>query len=56
MKVSVVIPAYNEEKTISPSIEAILAQDYTDFEIIVVNNALARWNRNHLPHREKLSS
>jgi glycosyltransferase involved in cell wall biosynthesis len=39
MKVSVVIPAYNEEKNIALTIEAVLAQDYPDFEIIVVDNA-----------------
>ncbi len=39
MKISVVIPAYNEEGGISAAIEALLAQDYSDFEIIVVDNA-----------------
>lgn len=39
MKISVVIPAYNEEKNIAQTIEAVLAQNYSDFEIIVVNNA-----------------
>ena len=39
MKISIVIPAYNEEKTISSTIEAALSQKYPDFEVIVVNNA-----------------
>ena len=36
---SVVIPAYNEASTITPTLEAILTQTYPDFEVIVVNNA-----------------
>jgi len=39
MKVSIVIPAYNEENTVTPTIKAALAQNYIDFEVIVVNNA-----------------
>ncbi len=39
MKVSVVIPAYNEEKWIGKTLEAVAKQDYPDFEIIVVDNA-----------------
>ena len=39
MKVSVVIPAHNEEKNIAQTIEALLAQDYPSLEIIVVDNA-----------------
>ncbi|MEI6304558.1 MAG: glycosyltransferase family 2 protein [Candidatus Taylorbacteria bacterium] len=39
MKISVVIPAHNEELTIANTIRAVLAQDYPDFEVIVVNNA-----------------
>jgi glycosyltransferase involved in cell wall biosynthesis len=39
MKVSVVIPAHNEEKNIAATIEALLAQDYPNLEIIVVDNA-----------------
>lgn len=37
-RVSVLVPAYNEEKTISPSIQSILDSDYPDFEVIVVND------------------
>lgn len=38
MKISVIIPAYNEEKYLRKTLEAILAQDYPDFEVIVVDN------------------
>jgi glycosyltransferase involved in cell wall biosynthesis len=38
MKISVVIPAHNEEKFIKEVIKAVLAQDYPDFELIVVDN------------------
>ena len=38
MKVSIVIPAYNEEKNIANAIEAALAQDHSDYEIILLNN------------------
>ena len=37
-KVSVIIPAYNSERTISESIESIIAQTYTDWEIIVCDD------------------
>lgn len=39
MKVSIVIPCYNEEKRIRETVQAALNQDYTDFEIILVDNA-----------------
>ena len=39
MKVSIVIPCYNEEKWIENTVAHALAQDYPDFEIILVNNA-----------------
>lgn len=38
MKISVIIPAYNEEKFIGQAISALQKQDHPDFEIIVVNN------------------
>ncbi len=38
MKISVIIPAHNEEKNIGDSLKAILAQDYPDYEVIVVDN------------------
>ena len=39
MKASVVIPAHNEEQNLAHTIRAVLAQDYPNFEVIVVNNA-----------------
>ena len=37
--VSVIVPAYNIETHIACSLESILAQDYPNLEIIVVNDA-----------------
>lgn len=37
-KVSVVMPAYNSEATIQASIQSVLAQTYTDFELLVVDD------------------
>jgi glycosyltransferase involved in cell wall biosynthesis len=39
MKVSIVIPSYNEEALMAQTIRSALEQDYPDFEVIVVNNA-----------------
>lgn len=39
MKVSLIIPAHNEEKYLSNTLRAALAMKYPDFEIIVVDNA-----------------
>jgi glycosyltransferase involved in cell wall biosynthesis len=38
MKVSIIIPAYNEESCIKESLQSILKQNYSDFEVIVVDN------------------
>ena len=35
--ISIVIPVYNGEKTIQETIKSVLAQTFTDFEIIVIN-------------------
>ena len=37
MRISVVIPAYNEESAIQPCLESIKKQTYKDYDIIVVN-------------------
>ena len=38
MKVSIIVPAYNEEKNIAKTLEGLKNQDYSDFELIVVDN------------------
>ncbi len=37
-KVTVVVPAFNVSKYIAASLRSILAQTFTDFEVIVVND------------------
>lgn len=37
-EVSVIIPVYNCEKYISACLESVLAQSFTDFEVIIVND------------------
>jgi glycosyltransferase involved in cell wall biosynthesis len=37
-KVSVIIPAYNSENTIKPTIQSVLHQTFTDLELIVIND------------------
>ena len=37
-KVSVIIPTYQRAHLVSQAIESVLAQTYSDYEIIVVNN------------------
>jgi len=36
--ISVIIPTFNSEKTIQKTIESVLTQTFTDFELIVVND------------------
>lgn len=38
MKISVILPAYNEEKYIKNAIESVLNQSFNDFELIIVND------------------
>lgn len=38
MKFSVIIPLYNKQNYIRRTLESVLAQTYTDFEVIVVND------------------
>ncbi len=36
--ISVVIPLYNKERSISTTLESVLAQSYTDYEVVVVDD------------------
>ena len=38
-RISVIMPAYNAEKYIREAIDSILAQTYTDFEFIIIDDA-----------------
>ena len=37
-KVSIIIPVYNAEKQLERCIESVLKQDYTDFELLLIND------------------
>lgn len=37
-KISVVIPLYNKEKSISRTVDSVLSQTFTNFELIIVND------------------
>ncbi len=37
-KISVVVPAFNEEKYIEGTVDALLKQDYSNYEIVIVPN------------------
>ncbi len=39
MKISVIVPVYNEEKNIARTIDSLLNQTFNDYEIIAVNDA-----------------
>ena len=38
MKISVILPVYNSEKYIRKSVESVLNQTFSDFELIIVND------------------
>lgn len=46
MKISVIVPPFNSEKTIAKTLQSLLEQDYRDKEIIVVNDKGSR-DRTH---------
>ena len=39
MKISVITAVYNAEDTIADAIESVLAQDYPDVELVVIDGA-----------------
>lgn len=41
MKVSVIMPVYNDEKLVSSSINSVLSQTYTDWELLIMNDGSA---------------
>lgn len=38
IKISVVVPLYNKEKSIEATLQSVLAQTYTDYELIIVDD------------------
>lgn len=53
--ISIVIPLYNKEKTIASTLQAILNQTFTDYEIVIVNdgstdNSVAEVEKIHDAH------
>lgn len=39
MKISILLPTYNGEKYISKAIESVLSQSFSDWELIIINDA-----------------
>ena len=37
-RISVIVPAYNEEKSVASSVESLLSQDYPNYELVVVDD------------------
>lgn len=46
--ISIIVPAYNEEKTIVDNIKSLLALDYFEYEIIVVNDGSSDETRDRI--------
>ena len=38
LPLTVLMPVYNGERFLNPAIESILAQTFTDFEFLIINN------------------
>lgn len=59
MRFSIVVPVYNTEKYLSDCIESVLAQNYDDYELILINdastdNSLAICRRYENDHLDKI--
>src|SRR3990167_6012515 len=39
MKFSIIVPTYNEEKDITPTLEALSTLDYPDYEVFMVDDS-----------------
>ena len=59
MKLTIIIPVYKTEKTLDRCVESILSQDYSDYEIILVDDGspdlcpeklLGGYSREHCRH------
>lgn len=59
IKFSIIIPAYNAEKTIKSCVDSVLAQDYDSYEIIIVDDgskdATARILRKEYGNNKKIT-
>lgn len=55
-RVSIIVPAYNEEVTIIDSLESMLAQDYNNLDIIVINDGSKDDTLNVLKNKYNLKS
>ncbi|WP_051592769.1 glycosyltransferase family 2 protein [Thomasclavelia saccharogumia] len=56
MKVSVIMPIYNSEKYLSQSIESILEQTYTNFELILIDDGSSDNSKNIIKDFSKKDS
>ncbi|MCE3255434.1 MAG: glycosyltransferase [Rickettsiaceae bacterium] len=52
-KISIIVPVYNGEKYIAKTIESILAQTYTDFELVCVDDSSTDGSYEILTHYAK---
>lgn len=56
MKVSVIVPLFNSEKSLDESINSVLNQTYRNIEIILINDGSTDSTREKLEHYKKLDS
>ena len=49
-RVSIGLPVYNGERYLKATLDSILAQTYTDFELIISDNASTDCTPSYLPH------
>ena len=56
MKISIITPTYNSEKTISRTIESIISQNYSDLEYIIIDGASSDNTKNIvLNYKDKIN-